>query len=180
MVTINIVNFDNIKLDEFHTCFHIWEDDHPHYLLTDVLEIHFINMVKFKKQKTKDIVHKPLERWMTYFDKDTPEALLQEVIQMDAAISKANERLNFVSQDKEFLRNYHMREMAMSDLTTAVNTGIERGIQIGEQRGIQIGEERGEKKRAIEVARRLLAFNRPIDEIAAITGLTRNEIKLLR
>jgi hypothetical protein len=39
---------------------------------------------------------------------------------------KANERLNFVTQDKEFLRNYHLREMAMSDWTTGVNTEVEK------------------------------------------------------
>jgi len=46
VITINIVNFDNIKLDDFHTCFHLWEDDHHDYMLTDVPEIHFINIVK--------------------------------------------------------------------------------------------------------------------------------------
>jgi predicted transposase/invertase (TIGR01784 family) len=82
VITINIVNFDNIKLDDFHTCFHLWEDDHHDYLLTDVLEIHFISMVKFRKLKAKDIVKNPLERWLTFFDQKTPEETLQEVIQM--------------------------------------------------------------------------------------------------
>jgi predicted transposase/invertase (TIGR01784 family) len=61
VITINIVNFDNIKLDDFHTCFHLWEDDHHDYLLTDVLEIHFINMVKFRKFKSKGIINNPLK-----------------------------------------------------------------------------------------------------------------------
>jgi len=126
VITINIVNFDNIKLDDFHTCFHLWEDNHSDYLLTDVLEIHFINMVKFRKHKTRDIVNNPLERWLTFFDMTTPEKVLEEVINMDSAINKTNERLNFVTQEKEFLRNYHMREMALSDWTTGVNTAIEK------------------------------------------------------
>ena len=126
VITINIVNFDNIKLEDFHTCFHLWEDEHSDYLLTDVLEIHFINMVKFRRHKTRDIVNNPLERWLTFFDVTTPEKVLEEVIQMDSAINKTNERLDFVTQDKEFLRNYHMREMALSDWTTGVNTAIEK------------------------------------------------------
>jgi len=68
VITINIVNFDNIKLDDFHTCFHLWEDDHHDYLLTDVLEIHFINMVKFRKLKTGDIANNLLERWLPSVD----------------------------------------------------------------------------------------------------------------
>jgi hypothetical protein len=34
---------------------------------------------------------------------------------MDVAIQKAQERLDFVANDKEALREYHMREMALSD-----------------------------------------------------------------
>ncbi|GBU27290.1 hypothetical protein R84B8_00819 [Treponema sp. R8-4-B8] len=159
VITINIVNFDNIKLDDFHTCFHLWEDDHRDYLLTDVLEIHFINMVKFRKLKTGDIVNNLLERWLTFLDVNTPEKILQEVIQMDSAISKANERLNFVTQDKEFLRNYHLREMAMSDWTTGVNTAIENKL--------------------IEVAKNSLNKGLPVDLIHEITGLDIETIKTL-
>ena len=159
VITINIVNFDNIKLDDFHTCFHLWEDEHHDYMLTDILEIHFINMVKFRKLKTKDIVNHPLERWMTYFDVNTPEEVIQEVIQMDAAINKANERLNFVSQDKEFLRNYHMREMALSDWTTGVNTAIE--------------------KKALEIAKNLLHKGMSVEFIQETTGLDRETIQSL-
>ena len=83
-------------------------------------------MVKFKKLKVKDVEKNPLVRWLTFLDQDTPEEILKEVIQMDTAIGVANERLEFVSKDKEFLRAYEMREMAMSDLTTVVNTAVEK------------------------------------------------------
>jgi predicted transposase/invertase (TIGR01784 family) len=159
VITINIVNFDNIKLDDFHTCFHLWEDDHPDYLLTDVLEIHFINMVKYRKLKSRDIENKPLERWLTFLDVTTPEETLKEVIQMDSAINKAYDRLNFVSQDKEVLRAYHMREMAMSDWTTGVNTALE--------------------KQQIEIARKLKDRGRPLEEIVEDTGLDIDTIKSL-
>jgi predicted transposase/invertase (TIGR01784 family) len=160
VITINIVNFDNIKLDDFHTCFHLWEDDYHDYLLTDVLEIHFINMVKFRKIKTGDIANNILERWLTFLDINTPEKILQEVIQMDSAINKAYERLNFVTQDKEFLRNYHLREMAMSDWTTGVNTAIE--------------------KNKIEIAKKSLDKGLPMELIHEITGLDIKTIQSLQ
>lgn len=160
VITINIINFDNIKLDDFHTCFHLWEDDHPDYMLTDVLEIHFINMVKFRRIKGKDIVNKPLERWMTYLDVTTPEETLQEVIKMDVAINKTNERLNFVSQDKDFLREYHLREMAQSDWTTGVNTAVE--------------------KNKIEIAKNSLHEGLTMELIQRITGLDIDTIQSLQ
>jgi predicted transposase/invertase (TIGR01784 family) len=78
---------------------------------------------------------------------------------MDSAISKAEERLHFVSQDKEFLRNYHMREMAMSDWTTGVNTAIE--------------------KNRIEIAQNLLHEGIPLEIIKKTTGLDRETIQSL-
>jgi hypothetical protein len=56
------VNFDYIDLEDYHTCSHLREDKHRKYVLTDVIEVHFINMVKFRKQKSKDVVNNNLDR----------------------------------------------------------------------------------------------------------------------
>ncbi|MDR3334087.1 MAG: Rpn family recombination-promoting nuclease/putative transposase [Treponema sp.] len=160
VITINIVNFDNIKLNRFHTIFHIREDIEKDYVLTDVLEIHFLNMVKFRKTENKDIKNNVLCRCLTYFDEKTPENELMEVIKMDAAIQKANERLNFVTQDKDFLRNYHMRQMEMSDWTTGINTAIE--------------------KNKLEMAKNALTNGFSADVIHGITGLSIDDIMSLQ
>jgi predicted transposase/invertase (TIGR01784 family) len=164
VITINIVNFDYIKLEEYHTCFHLREDTHQDYILSDVLEIHFINMVKYRKLKIKNWAN-ALERWMTFFDISTPEKELEEVIGMDVAITKAVEKINHVTQDKEFLRQYNLRQMVLSDYTTGINTAMEQGIQQGIQKGLE------------QVARNLIALNAPISQISQITGLTEQDIK---
>jgi predicted transposase YdaD len=76
---------------------------------------------------------------------------------MDVAIQKAQERLDFVANDKEALREYHMREMALSDWTSGVNHA-----------------RREEQK---EIARRLKARSRPVEEIAGDTGLDMETIR---
>jgi predicted transposase/invertase (TIGR01784 family) len=171
VIAINIVNYDNIKLEDFHTCFHLWEDGHHEYLLTDVLEIHFINMVKFKMLKSKDIRNRPLERWLGFFDVSTPEEELKEIIKMDSAISKAQERLDFVTQDKEVLREYHLREMALSDWTTGIDTATEKGIEIGIVQGAMQSK--------IEIARKSLGEGLPVEIIHKITGLDMETIRSL-
>jgi hypothetical protein len=57
--------------------------------------------------------------------------LIAEVIKMDAAIQKAQERLAFVAGDKEALREYHLREMALSDWTSGVNHARREGRKEG-------------------------------------------------
>ena len=47
VIAINIVNFEFILTGDFHTSFHLWEDK-VRTLLTDALEIHCLDMVKYQ------------------------------------------------------------------------------------------------------------------------------------
>jgi predicted transposase/invertase (TIGR01784 family) len=61
VIAINIVNYEFIpEVPEFHLSFHIREDTHREVVLTDALEIHFIDMVKFRRHKGKDIKKQPV------------------------------------------------------------------------------------------------------------------------
>jgi predicted transposase/invertase (TIGR01784 family) len=159
VTAINIVNYEFLPSRDFHTCFHLWEDRERGLLLTDALEIHFVDMVKFRRLGEKDIRNDPLHRWLAYFDQGSPGELIEEVIKMDAGIQKAQERLVVVTNDKEALREYHLREMALSDWTSGVNHA------------------RREEQKAI--ARRMKARGRLLAEIVEDTGLTVEQIEKL-
>jgi predicted transposase/invertase (TIGR01784 family) len=159
VIAINIVNFELLPSQNFHTCFHLWEDTERDLLLTDALEIHFVDMVKFRRLREKDIRNDPLHRWLAYFDPHSPENLIEEVIKMDVAIQKAQERLDFVANDKEALREYHMREMALSDWTSGLNHAL--------------------RENTAEIARNLKTMGVPFDKIARATGLTVEQIEKL-
>ncbi|MDR3172277.1 MAG: Rpn family recombination-promoting nuclease/putative transposase, partial [Treponema sp.] len=51
--------------EDFHTSFHLYEDHHKSCLLTKAIEMHFIEMPKFRAFKQKDIQHNPLHRWLS-------------------------------------------------------------------------------------------------------------------
>ena len=84
-------------------------------------------MVQYRKERKKILLDNPLNRWLVWLDMSSPPELIEEVAKMDNAINAAIKRLDFVTRDKEFLRYYHMRQMAMSDQTTIINTAIEEG-----------------------------------------------------
>ena len=114
---------------------------------------------------------------------------------MDKAIDKANERLAFVTRDKEFQREYTRRLVAMSDWTTAQEEAVqkgreqgigigreqgrEEGIEIGREQGIGIGVERGAMQKQIEMAKNSLKKGLSIDLIQEITGLDIETIQSL-
>lgn len=164
VIAINIVNFEAVKLEDFHTVFHLWEDTNKDYLLTDALEIHFIDVKKFNALPEKDIKNNPLHRWLTFFDQNISEELLKEVTGMDTAIYKAHEKMTFLANDKETLRLYNIREMAQIDY----NSGIKKAMEEGEFKG------------KIETARNMIADGEPIEKIIRYTGLTKEIIEDLK
>ena len=156
-----------VSVDDFHTVFHLWEDSHKDCLLTDALEIHFIDVKKFNALPKKDIKNDSLHRWLTFFDQSISDDLLKGLIDMDAAIYKANEKMIFLANDKEVLRLYNMREMAQIDY----NSGMKKARDEGKAEG------KAEAK--TETARNLLEMNMTHEQVAKATGLTLEEINSL-
>jgi predicted transposase/invertase (TIGR01784 family) len=163
VIAVNIVNFNYPPVRTSHTRFHLREDLDHDLVLTDALEIHFLNMVQYRKQRKKILLDNPLNRWLVWLDAGSPPELIEEVAKMDSAINAAIERLDFVTRDKEFLRYYHMRQMAMSDQTTIINTAIEEG--------------HAEEK--LEIAGKMKKAGRPLSEIVEFTGLPAKTIEQL-
>jgi predicted transposase/invertase (TIGR01784 family) len=177
VIAINIVNYEFMpKVPAFHMSFHIWEDTYREALLTDALEIHFIDMVKFRRLGERDIEKEPLHRWLTWLDKESPRRLVEEVIRMDTAIQKAEEKMVYVAGDKETLHAYQMREMALSDWTSGVNHAREEGLLEGRLEGMQEGRLEGQREEKIEIARNLKKIGVPVDQIAQGTGLSIEDI----
>ena len=144
VVTINIVDFNHVKLEHFHSAFRLREDRCLDYILTDVLEIHFLNMVQFRKLKEAgNVTQNALARWMLFFDERTPEKELLEVIKMDRAIERAQSRMDEATRSSDFMHQYTLRQIARMDWQSGINTAFKEGTQQGLQQGIQQGVQQG-------------------------------------
>jgi predicted transposase/invertase (TIGR01784 family) len=162
VIVINILDFGYIPLDDFHTSFHLYEDRHKEYMLTDALEMHYIDMVRWRKLKKKDY-SEPINRWMAYFDEQSPPELVEEVLKMDMAIQTAQSRLEMIKSDPELAHAYDMYEQTRIDYKF----------------GIQGARQDGEQNKAIEIARNLKAIGISVGQIAQATGLSADEIAKL-
>ncbi|MGN7300757.1 Rpn family recombination-promoting nuclease/putative transposase [Ferdinandcohnia sp. SAFN-114] len=126
-VTINILDFklDELRGEDFHTKFNLRESQ-SNNVLTNLLEIHFIEFPKF--EEINDDVNNPLHRWLLFLKEDISEKKLREVISMDVILNKAEEKLLKLSADPETRKEYERRAKALSDersrLEDAENTGI--------------------------------------------------------
>ena len=97
---------------------------------------------------------------MTFFDQNISDDVLKELMDMDAAIYKANEKMAFLANDKEVLRLYNMREMAQIDY----NSGMRKA----------------KDERSVEIARNMIADDESIEKIMRYTGLTKESIENLK
>ncbi|MDF2663165.1 MAG: Rpn family recombination-promoting nuclease/putative transposase, partial [Paenibacillus sp.] len=162
-VAINLLDFHLFSFERFHSTFHFYEDHEERFMLTDAMELHFIEYPKFANMKKN--LNNPLHRWLLFLDEKLPEKQLEELIRMDPVIKKAEERLEWLSSDEETLRLYEAREHSL----------IERNSLIAEGKAQGRAEGRAEGKK--EIAKQMLAKGLEPALIAELTGLPLDEIR---
>ena len=131
-IAINILDFNFIKVEKFSSVFHIWEDTNKDCKLTDVLEIRFLELPKFRKKQPD--LSKPLERWMIFIE-DSPEEVLEMAKKAEPAIARAEEILTKLGSFDEIRRYYEAREMAIHDEITRITGARAEGKLEGKIEG---------------------------------------------
>jgi predicted transposase/invertase (TIGR01784 family) len=160
-ITINILNFSMLPNDRFHNTFHLRED-HTGLLLTDHIEIHFMELPKLEEKAYS--LDDRLVKWLIFL-KGVPKERWEELAMDMPELKKAMTTLEFLSQDKEARYLYEMRKKALLD----------------ERSALDYAETRGEQKKAAEVARNLLSAGKlTIAEIAEVTGISEEEVQKLK
>jgi len=132
-IAINIVDYDFPSAGGVHTRFRLREVSDPSLELTSAMEIHFINMVRWRRQGGKDLAVNPLHRWLAWLDSQSPPELVEEVKRMDSAIAVADERQVFVMSDDEARELYEMRQKAEMDRRSEIAFAVGEGRQEGRQ-----------------------------------------------
>ena len=119
-------------------------------VLTEDLEMHFIQIPKCKKEDVKT----KLDRWIQFIGNISEEGV-NIAMKENEQIRKAKEELEYLTGDEEERRLAELREKAIRDEITNINVN----------------------KR--EIAKKMKRKNMDIKEIIEITGLTKEEIENL-
>ncbi len=166
-IVIFIADFeiDNLELiPKYHTKWQIREEDFPKILLTDVFELHIIELPKLNKliKKGNKYENKSLELWIKFLL--TPEEMEVREMEDNKAIKEAKEVLDEISQNEREEYLAELREKHILDYNSSHNEGIRKGIE--------------ETKK--ETAKKMLELNLDIETIMKVTELTKEEIEKLR
>ena len=150
--------------DEFYSCFHIREDNH-HFLYTDKMEFHIIELPKLPKELKENSTDILL--WAKFINAEREEEF-QMLASKNTYIDSAYERLQVISQDKQKQMEYDARQKAILDHNQMVLEATEKGLQQGIEKGIEI------------VAKKLIIAGYPTDTITQLTDISPDIIEKMR
>jgi predicted transposase/invertase (TIGR01784 family) len=135
----------------------------------------FLELPKF--HKTQEQLVTMTEKWVYFFKHadETTEEDLANIIGDDLILERAYKELNRFSWTAQELREYEAIDMK----TCADEAVLEAAIEDGINKGIEMGETRGKYKKAVNIAKKMLAKNKSLEEIREFTEVSIEELKKL-
>ena len=189
VIAINILDYNEFDEGPYHEIARL-RREYLYKILTDKIEIHFIQIPKFKKQR-KDMKTK-LDMWMDFISQ-IDEKEVKNAMSKNKEIKKAQEEYEYLTGDEEERRIAFLREKAIRDENSifdagkdigfksgeehGIKKGKKEGIEIGREQGIEIGKEQGIEQNKKEIAKSMLKEKMPIETIMKVTKLSREEIE---
>jgi predicted transposase/invertase (TIGR01784 family) len=159
------VDFDCTPLKQVHSCYHLTEDIKGHRL-TDVLEVHFLELPKLFEEGISIRVDDAIVQWMLFIDGSSRE-VMEMLAEKNKDIWSAYSLLKIISNDEEARMVYEAREAELMDQRTRIRSAEEMGVKKGEEIGIKKGEEIGIKK----IIQALLARGMTVEDVVSIAGM---------
>ena len=167
VISINLLNFNLDDNDSIHSCYMIYDTNNKR-LLTDHLQIHIIELKKFKY----NILQPDLNCWLKFFTmKDNKGEIMSDLVKEKPIMEEVQKRYNNFIKDRLMMNEYDKREAYLYG----------NQIMLEEERrlGIKEGIEQGEKNKAISMAKNMKKDKVDFNTISKYTGLSIEEIKKL-
>ena len=175
-IAINIIA-DGFKLNDAIHSEYLLQEKTVHSILTDVLEIHFLDLQAAKRAKAEGKAagkRGQLINWLRFIGAtDKKERAM--IATTSPVLQMLNEKIDVLTLSPTERKLYESRMKLKSDITTISETQFNAGVE----RGLAEGEVRGSRQKALETARILKQFGDPLQKIVQVTGLTVQEVEVL-
>ena len=187
-IAINIIA-ETFPLNSAVHSLYLLQEKEKHTMLTDVLEIHFLDLQAAKREKEEgqeESKRSKLINWLKFIGTSDKEERAM-IATTSPVLQLLNEKVNVLSLSPVERKLYESRMKLKSDIATIseaqYSAGVEQGKSLGLAEGKSIGlaegEARGSRQKALETARNLLVIGLSIENIAKVTGLTVQEVEKL-
>ena len=178
VISINLLNFNLDKTKNIHSCYMLYEMNNKK-LLTDHLQIHIIELKKFKK----NALSKDLNYWLKIFTSKNLEVSMSEIVKEKPIMEEVQKKYNNFVKSRLMMMEYEKKEAYLYGnqimLDEERRLGREEGIKEGIEQGIEKGKEEGIKETQISMAKNMKDKNMDINLISELTGLSIEEVEKL-
>ena len=165
VISINLLNFNLNKNDKnVHSCYMIYDTKNAR-LLTDHLQIHIIELKKFKF-KDNDL-KKDLNYWLGFFTTKDMEEYMSEIVKEKPIMEEAHKRYNNFIRSRLMMTEYEKKEIYQYDKQITLKEERRKGIK------------EGRKERNYAIAKSLKNSGLDNKFISEHTGLRIEEIEKL-
>ncbi len=177
-ITINIIA-DGFRLNNAVHSEYVLQEKAAHSMLTDVLEIHFLNLSLASQADLKQETignQQKLINWLQFINTDDKKeramiAATSPILQM------LNEQIDVLTLNPVERKLYESRMKLKSDIATISEVQFKAGAEWGLAEGKSLGIVEGSRQKALETARILKQFGDSVQKIAQATGLTQAEVE---
>ena len=179
-IAINIIA-DGFRLNDAIHSEYLLQEKTEHTVLTDVLEVHFLDLQAAKRAKEEWSAagkQGQLINWLRFIGATNRKERAM-IATMSPVLQMLNEKIDILTLSPIERKLYESRMKLKSDITTISETQFSAGVERGKSLGLAEGEVRGSRQKALETARNLLAIGLSIESIAKATGLTVQEVETL-
>ena len=153
-ITINVLNFKFLPYEDCYSNFVLYNIKNK-YVLTDAIELYFLEVPKFHKKPFNEMNH--VERWLAFFSRKFSKSEKEEIAMAEPAIQDAIDASDkFFFNEKEYWA-YMNRQAAIMDYNSAMNgaraEGIAEGIAEGENKILRLANELAKAGRTDDLAK---------------------------
>ena len=137
-VCINILDFKYLKNDRFHNGYRLKEIE-TNEELTNLQEIHFIEIPKLKKFESTEEIVDLLEGWVEFL-RDPESEVIRKLEMSNKEIREAKDELYRLSRNSKERELYYLREKSLRDEISALANAKEKGLKEGLKQGLFEGK----------------------------------------
>ena len=172
-ITINLIAQGFRLNSEVHSAYSILEQN-THKPLTDLLEIHFLNLSAAQKygiQKIPIEKRQKLINWLQFIETDKSE-VRKMIATTSPILQMLNEKIDVLNLSPKERKLYESRMKLKSDIATISEVQFKAGAEWG------LAE--GSHQAKLETAKNLLHFGFSRENIAKVTGLSQAEVEAIK
>lgn len=160
-ILISVEELEETKgIEKYHTKWEIREEENINKKLTEDLEIHIIELSKFKEGQEI----RPEDNWIRALKSKGVDEM-KKISELDKQIKEMKEELERITADPELREMYYQREKDLRDVLSLAKANLEEGY------------EKGIKEKAKEIVINMNKKNIDIETISEIVNLSKEEIE---